>query len=161
MSTCYHSLIRATTNFVNDKLFSHRLRNFRDANGYSQDDTGKLLGVTGRYIGMIERGEKDVEPHGALAKLFALLETHKVHPSEFEPKSQAEASREHFQESTSVYRNAPPRMPPNLGPSDIIAQIRTDLGVLESGTHAEKRRAILFLRDLHLPALAAALKVDT
>lgn len=146
---------------MNDKLFSHRLRNFRDDNGYSQDDTGKLLGVTGRYIGMIERGEKDVEPHGALAKLFALLETHKVHPSEFEPKSQAESSnREHFQETVSIYR-APPRLPPNLGPADIIAQIRTDLSMLEAGTHAEKRRAILFLRDIHLPALAAVLKIDT
>lgn len=146
---------------MSDELFSHRLRKFRDLTGYSQDDTGKLLGITGRYVGMIERGEKDVEPHTALAKLFALLETNKVHPSEFEPRGNGHSNTASVvHEEPSIYHAAPPRLPTTLNVEDVLSQIQTDLKTIQSGPHAEKRRALIFLRDVHLPCLAKILKLE-
>ena len=62
------------------ELFSERLKRYRSALGLSQEDAGKLLGVSGRYVGMIERGDKEVEQSSSLAKLFALLERNLLHP---------------------------------------------------------------------------------
>jgi transcriptional regulator with XRE-family HTH domain len=60
---------------MSDKLFSDRLKRYRERHGLSQDEAGTQLGVSGRYVGMIERGDKVVEQSSSLAKLFALIET--------------------------------------------------------------------------------------
>jgi len=144
---------------MDDEIFSHRVRKFREVTGFSREDTGRLLGVTGHYIGMLERGEKDVEPHTSLAKLFALLEANKVHPSEFEPRSSHNAPPASGRREDVAPYHATPRQR-GLSPSDVLSQIKSDVDTLEHGTHADKRRALLFMRDVHLPALAAALKID-
>lgn len=141
---------------MSDELFSHRLRRFRERNGYSQDDAGALLGVTGRYIGMMERGEKDVEPTSSLYKLFGLLEANKVHPSEF---AGARGTREEAVEY-EVTPRAPVHTSAALTLPDMLAQIRSDMELIEKGQITEKRRAFIFLRDVHLPCLGRLLKID-
>jgi len=39
-------------------------------------------------------------------------------------------------------------------------QVRADLDNLEKGTPAEKRRTLNFMREVHLPLLVKALKLD-
>lgn len=63
---------------MSDELFSYRLRKYRDENGVSQEDMGVALGVTARYVSMMESGQKDVDPTSAIAKLFGLLEENKI-----------------------------------------------------------------------------------
>ena len=59
------------------ELFSHRLRHWREREGLTQVEAGRRLGVSGRYLVMIENGDKQVEPSSSLAQLFALLEGRK------------------------------------------------------------------------------------
>jgi transcriptional regulator with XRE-family HTH domain len=141
---------------VSDELFSHRLRRFRELNGYSQDDAGALLGVTGRYIGMMERGEKDVEPTSSIYKLFGLLEANKVHPSEFAGARGTRESPVEYEVTSrpSSHASAALTLP------DVLAQVRSDMDLIEKGTMAEKRRAFIFLRDVHLPCVGRLLKID-
>lgn len=144
---------------MKDELFSHRLRRWRENKGYSQDDAGRLLGVTGRYVGMIERGEKEVEPHLALYKLFSLLEDNKVSATEFEPRSNYGPHL--LNDDPAPYNAAPQRGTGILSMADVASQVRADLHVIENAaTHAEKRRAFLFLRDFHLPAIAKLLNLQ-
>ncbi len=58
--------------------FSHRLKKLRERLKLTQAAMGERLGVSGRYIGMIEGGEKQVEPSSSLAKLFDLMEANSV-----------------------------------------------------------------------------------
>jgi transcriptional regulator with XRE-family HTH domain len=58
--------------------FSHRLKSLRERLKLTQAAMGERLGVSGRYIGMIEGGEKQVEPSSSLAKLFDLMEANSV-----------------------------------------------------------------------------------
>lgn len=148
---------------MSDELFSHRLRRFREKQGYSQDETGVLLGVTGRYVGMIERGEKDVEPTSAIYKLFGLLENNKVHPSEFSPSSSSGGGNMTLREEPPLYRasaGSSMASAPGLTLPDLMSQIRSDMSLIETGALAEKRRAYLFLTQVQLPCLGKFLKVD-
>ena len=54
--------------------FSTRLAKFRQFRGLNQDATGKLLGVTGKYVGMLERGDKEVAEDSTIARLLTMLE---------------------------------------------------------------------------------------
>lgn len=54
--------------------FLQRMTRYREQCGISRDEMGKSLGVTGRYIGMIERGEKTVAEDSAISRLLALYE---------------------------------------------------------------------------------------
>lgn len=56
------------------ETFSSRLSKFRELRGLSREATGKLLGISGKYVGMIERDEKPVDADSSLARLFAMLE---------------------------------------------------------------------------------------
>lgn len=143
---------------MNDELFSHRVRRYRETHGYSQDDAGALLGVTGRYIGMIERGEKEVEPTSSIYKLFGLLENNKVHPSEFSAGHAATSVRE----EPAHYRTGPISPPASNGLTlpDLMSQIRADMAQIETGPLVDKRRAYLFLTQVHLPCLGKLLKLD-
>ena len=40
---------------------------------------GELLGISGKYVGMIERGEKDVDFESSLGKLFSLIENSPIY----------------------------------------------------------------------------------
>lgn len=54
--------------------FSDRLSAWRAREGYSQDVAGNLLGVTGKYVGMLERGDKQVDEDSTIARLLTMLE---------------------------------------------------------------------------------------
>ena len=60
---------------MSGELFSERVKRWRLRHGLSQDEAGVRLGVSGRYIGMLERGDKEVELSSSLAKLFAIYES--------------------------------------------------------------------------------------
>lgn len=107
---------------------------------------------------MIERGEKDVEPTSSIYKLFGLLENNKVHPSEFAAGASSAGARE---DSTAYRMDSRAAVSASgLTLPDVMAQIRTDMATIESGSMAEKRRAFIFLREVHLPCLAKVLKLD-
>lgn len=57
------------------ETFSTRLARFRELKGLNQDAMGKLLGVTGKYVGMLERGDKVVEDDSTISRLLALYES--------------------------------------------------------------------------------------
>lgn len=54
---------------ISDSLVALRRRR-----GLNQEEAGKLLGVTGKYVSMLERGAKDVSADSALAKLLRVYE---------------------------------------------------------------------------------------
>ena len=43
---------------------------------------------------------------------------------------------------------------------DVVAQMKHDLQAIEVGAADEKRRAFIFLRDVHLPCLAKLLNLE-
>ncbi len=55
--------------------FLQRLAQYKEICELSRDAMGEKLGVTGRYIGMIERGEKEVDDDSTISKLLDLLIT--------------------------------------------------------------------------------------
>ena len=59
---------------LNATDFPERLARWRRRRGLTQDAAGEELGVTGKYVGMLERGDKPVDASGAFFKLFGLLE---------------------------------------------------------------------------------------
>lgn len=123
-----------------------------------KEQLGQSLGVTGRYIDMIEKGAKDVDPNSSLYKLFCLMEANRV-PTNFETPSHRAASK--LKEDATEYRATPrPVNGAGLSEEDALSQVRADIEIIESGTAAEKRRALIFLRDHHLPLLARILHID-
>ena len=52
--------------------FLQKLKQYRSKTGLSRDDAGKSLGVSGRYIGIIEREEKVVDEDSPVALLLDL-----------------------------------------------------------------------------------------
>lgn len=54
--------------------FSQRLANYRKRSGLSREEIGQKLGVTGKYVGMIERGEKEIDDDSTISKLLGLLD---------------------------------------------------------------------------------------
>lgn len=122
----------------------------------SQDELGDLLGVSARYIGMIEGGKKDIEPSSALHKLFVLFESNKIPVRRGFIHENTNSRR-----APSLTKNAHHSVEPDpggngsgLGIADVIEQVRADLDVLEEGGAAEKRRALMFLQEVHMPLLA-------
>jgi SOS-response transcriptional repressor LexA len=77
--------------------FLQKLTRYREICSLSRDEVGAKLGVTGRYIGMIERGEKSVTDDSAMARLLDMLikdaernfVSEGVTPYKFEPRSNA------------------------------------------------------------------------
>lgn len=69
------------------KIFSSRLAEYRQKKRLSQEEMGKLLGVTGKYVGMLERGDKEVEDSSTISKLLGLYERREENPieSDFRP----------------------------------------------------------------------------
>ncbi len=55
-------------------IFPNRFTELRERNGLTQAQLGNILGVSGKYVGMIERGEKPVDEKSSLGLLFAIQE---------------------------------------------------------------------------------------
>lgn len=136
---------------MNDELFSYRLRKFRENHGLSMDALGQALGVTGRYISMIERGDKDVEPSSSLYKLFTLIESKKVPIREVDHDGKSV-----LREEMTSYK-VTPKTYSGLTLNDCVAQIYADLEVIQKGNSEESRRAYAFLIDVHMPLLGTLL----
>lgn len=51
-----------------------RIFRYRDRNRLTQAEMGDLLGVTGKYVGMLERGAKAVEEESTLVRLLKRME---------------------------------------------------------------------------------------
>lgn len=139
---------------MSEELFSYRVRRFRDENKLGQEELATALGVTARYIGMIERGQKDVEPSSSLHKLFCLLEENKIPlpvdlAKSHKPEQGHNGERSHYKANGST-----------LSLRDALEQVRSDLETLEKGNDAQRRRTLTFLREVHLPILARALKIE-
>lgn len=116
---------------------------------------GNLLGVSGKYVGMLEREEKDVEEASSIVRLLAL----------YEQKDEAGAhvmtnglTYSGIKEPAAHYRA---HRGPRLSPVDAMAQARADLNAIERGTPEEQRRAFVFLRDVHLPLIAEAFNIES
>ena len=145
---------QSRTKFMPEELFSYRVRRFRDENKLGQEELATALDVTARYIGMIERGQKDVEPSSSLHKLFCLLEENKIPlpvdlGKSHKPEPGHNGDRSHYKANGS-----------NLSLRDALEQVRSDLETLEKGNDAQRRRTLTFLREVHLPILARALKIE-
>jgi transcriptional regulator with XRE-family HTH domain len=83
------------TIFMGSELFSERIRRWRLRHGLSQEEAGVRLGVSGRYIGMLERGDKEVELSSSLAKLFAIYENAGEVPEQHSARVQEPTARDH------------------------------------------------------------------
>lgn len=62
--------------------FSSRLADYRHKARLSQEQMGNLLGVTGKYVGMLERGDKEVEEGSTISRLLAHYEQGANNPIE-------------------------------------------------------------------------------
>lgn len=56
------------------KNFRERLAEWRHRHHLNRDKAGAMLGVTGHYVGMIERGDKEVAEGSTLDRLLACYE---------------------------------------------------------------------------------------
>lgn len=130
------------------------MRRLRESRGLRQDELAAALGVTPRYIGMIERGQKDVEATSSLYKLFLLIEANKIPVEKLGGDDESTGPKE----EVGAYRvNGTVS---SVSVRDALDQVKADLHTLEHGTLLEKRRTMTFLRDVHLPILARALKLE-
>jgi transcriptional regulator with XRE-family HTH domain len=141
---------------MNDEIFSYRVARFRERRQLSREDLGEALGVSARYISMIESGEKDIEPTSSLYKLFCLLESSAapLHAGPLADHHDASRPRRH----QPALKHLEPGH--DLTVSDVISQIRADLTTLEN-CPAEVRRTFLFMRDIHIPMLGYSLGITT
>lgn len=57
---------------MKQELFSERIKNYRLAWNLSQEQLGDALGVSARYVGMLENGTKEVEDEKSAALLDEL-----------------------------------------------------------------------------------------
>lgn len=148
---------------MSEEIFSSRLTRFRESRGLTKESLAKALGVTARYVAMMEAGDKEVEPNSSLYKLFCLMETNQV-PVHFDPeKGRSQNGRRHVSErvaETMTEYKATPRHSHGLTEEDAFAQVQDDLEMISKGSPSERRRAFLFLRDHHLPLLAQAYQID-
>ena len=137
---------------MNDKLFSYRLASYRKKYGLTQTEMGQALGVSQRHIASLESGQKEADPNSSLAKLFGLMESGQVEAPD----------RNLVREEPAVYRaeKSHASRPQGLGIHDALAQVRSDISMMEGGSIDDKRRAYHFLRDVHLPLLARCLKIE-
>lgn len=55
-------------------ISAERFIELRKLSGFTQEQMGNQLGVSAKYVGMIERGEKTVDEHSSLGFLFQLHE---------------------------------------------------------------------------------------
>lgn len=55
-------------------IFPQRFQKAREVLGLTQVDMGNKLGITAKYLGMIERGDKDVDEGSSLGLLFRVVE---------------------------------------------------------------------------------------
>jgi transcriptional regulator with XRE-family HTH domain len=147
---------------MSDENFSYRLTRYRERHGLTKEQMGRALGVTGRYVTMIESGDKDVEPNSSLYKLFSLIEANKV-PLNYEPDTHRGRNNHvgHALQETPTDSRGLGRIAASLSVEDALAQVRSDLLTIERGTPAEQRRAYVFLRDVHLPLLGQAINIET
>lgn len=130
------------------ETFSTRLARWRSLNGLTQQEAGDLLGVTDKYVGMLEREEKPVKQGGTLDLLLTKLEQRqRVNPW---------AGSEGLAEAPATY-HAPSRG--GLSVSELLEQVRADVEAL-AGDEASRARAYRFLRDLHLPMLGKLLNLE-
>lgn len=148
------------------ELLSHRLVAFRERHGLTQGDLAEMLSVTPRYLIYLEAGQKEADPNGGLAKLFAAYEKGQI-PI---PRARGIATNgSAMKEAPTTYKVTPRRSAASdmvvdgfgLSPQDVLSQIRADVAMLEGGTQAEKRRAYHFLREVHLPMLAQMLNLTS
>lgn len=147
---------------MSEEIFSGRLTRFRAAHGLTKEALAKALGVTARYVGMMESGDKEVEPNSSLYKLFCLMEANQV-PVQFDPeKSRSRNGQrrpERVMEPMAEYKAAPLGYP-GLTEEDAMAQVQADLEMISNGSPSERRRAYVFLRDHHLPLLAQLFHIE-
>lgn len=137
---------------MNDELFSYRVSRFREGRHLTREQLAQALGISARYISMIESGEKDIEPSSSLYKLFALMETNKVQMDYVQEIDHSSPRHSHAAAVADL------DLPASLTVTDIIDQIKVDLSALT--TSPRPRRSFLFIRDIHIPMLGRALKIS-
>lgn len=91
------------------KNFRERLAEWRDRHQLSRDRAGSLLGVTGHYVGMIERGDKMVEEESTLARLLSSYERDGLGPESVvrEKKSQWGKAAAHNEDTMALQVSRP------------------------------------------------------
>lgn len=145
---------------------SHRLVAFREKHGLLQADLAGVLGITPRYLGYLETGQKEVDVNSSLYKYFEAIEQGHVsmdrqlgRPS----KGGSQVKEDPFDYVGAVESRGPRRGDAAIGglsSQDVLSQIRADIAMIEGGAQAEKRRAYHFLAQVHLPMLAKMLKLE-
>jgi transcriptional regulator with XRE-family HTH domain len=140
---------------MSSELLSHRLVEFRELHSMTQAELARELGVTPRYLGYLETGQKDIDPNSSLYKLFTAMESGVVEVAHraVHGVNGSTVTRE----EAGVYRVAPKGS--GISTHEVLSQIRADLHVIETGATSEKRRAYHFLHEVHLPLLARLLKL--
>lgn len=121
----------------------------------TQADLARELGVTPRYLGYLETGQKDIDPNSSLYKLFSAMEGGLVEISH--RHAGTNGHEQPVKEEPGAYRVTP--RGGGISTHEVLAQIRADLQIIETGSMSEKRRAYHFLHEIHLPLLARVLKL--
>ncbi len=62
----------------NSSTLPERLKAYREAHGLTLEQLGEMLGVTGRYVSMLIKKEKEVEESSSLGRLFSMYEANSV-----------------------------------------------------------------------------------
>jgi transcriptional regulator with XRE-family HTH domain len=139
---------------MSDELFSYRLRKYREEHHVSQEEMGAVLGVTARYVGMMERGDKDVEPTSALAKLFSLLEANKVPLDQLAGRRSLDVApvMTMTREEPRAYRPMPKN---NAAPTQqrhalMIERVKEDTADMMKSATPAQRRELALLAKTHI-----------
>jgi phage repressor protein C with HTH and peptisase S24 domain len=97
---------------------SHRLKSVRQRLGINQDEMGELLGVTGKYVSMLERGYKDAGDHSTLSKLLAFHEKRETMLNQ-EAASYVTGARARLKAAREAKGMTPAELAKEIGYSDI------------------------------------------
>lgn len=148
------------------ELFSHRLVSFREKHGMLQADLAGILGITPRYLGYLEAGQKEVDVNSSLYKYFIAIEQGHISIDRQLGKSGKGGANmvkeDSFDYAGAVAARGSQRHDGGSGltPQDVLSQIRADIAMIEGGAQGEKRRAYHFLAEVHLPMLAKMMKLE-
>ena len=114
---------------MKQELFSERIKNYRLAWNLSQEQLGESLGVSARYVGMLENGTKEVEDTSSLAKLFSLMEAKEVHGPEenFVRQSKTKAKGQASRDRGTGY----PTLKPDVELESLFDELKSLLSLAE------------------------------
>jgi len=127
--------------------FSTRIKAVRQRLRLNQDEMGSLLGVTGKYVSMLERGYKDADENSTLSKLLAFHEKRETLVHE-DPGVYVTGARAKLREARIRKGLSPQELARLMGYSDAGTYIAIEEGRSQMGEKMARKAAEILDLDV-------------